>query len=156
MANDKLSIKEQMFCNEYIKNGGNGVKAVISAGYTDNNTGSTAVQCSRLLKKQRILGELERQNNFVLRANALSRNELINEQYQLFILAKSNEEYKTASTILESLTKLLGYAPTANNTKQINHNIKFETLLADIEPQYKDITPQNKVISDSYEAKLVN
>ena len=149
MANDKLSIKEQMFCNEYIKNGGNGVKAVISAGYTDNNTGSTAVQCSRLLKKQRILGELERQNNFVLRANALSRNELINEQYQLFILAKSNEEYKTASTILESLTKLLGYAPTNNNTKQINHNIKFESLL-------KDITPQNKTISDSYETKLIN
>ena len=156
MANDKLSIKEQMFCNEYIKNGGNGVKAVISAGYADNGTGSTAVQCSRLLKKQRILGELERQNNFVLRANALSRNELINEQYQLFILAKSNEEYKTASTILESLTKLLGYAPTNNNTKQINHNIKFETLLADIEPQYKDITPQNKTISDSYETKLIN
>ena len=156
MVKDKLSIKEQIFCNEYVKNGGNGVKAVISAGYTDNNTGSTAVQCSRLLKKQRILGELERQNNFVLKASALSKSQIINEQYQLFILAKSNEEYKTASNILESLTKLLGYAPTIDNTKQINHNIKFEKILKDIEPQLKDITPQTATISDGYESKLIN
>ena len=146
MANDKLSIKEQMFCNEYVKNGGNGTRAVISAGYADNNTGSTAVQCSRLLKKQRIIGELDRQNNFVLRASALSKSQIINEQYQLFILAKSSEEYKTASTILESLTKLLGYAPTIDSTKHINHTVKFERLL-------KDITP---TISDGYEAKLIN
>ena len=156
MDNDKLSLKEQLFCNEYAKNGGNGTKAVISAGYTDNNTGSTAVQCSRLLKKQRILGELERQNNFVLKASALSKSQIINEQYQLFILAKSSEEYKTASTILESLTKLLGYAPTIDNTKQINHNIKFEKILKDIDPQLKDISPQSAMISDSYETKLVN
>ena len=146
MANDKLSIKEQMFCNEYVKNGGNGVKAVISAGYIDNGTGSTAVQCSRLLKKQRIIGELERQNNFVLRSNALSKSQIIDEQYQLFILAKASEEYKTASSILESLTKLLGYAPTIDSTKHINHTVKFERLL-------KDITP---TISDGYEAKLIN
>jgi hypothetical protein len=146
MANDKLSIKEQIFCNEYVKNRGNGVKAVISAGYIDNGTGSTAVQCSRLLKKQRIIGELERQNNFVLRSNALSKSQIIDEQYQLFILAKASEEYKTASSILESLTKLLGYAPTIDSTKHINHTVKFERLL-------KDITP---TISDGYEAKLIN
>ena len=91
-----------------------------------------------------------------MRANALSKNQIINEQYQLFILAKSNEEYKTASNILESLTKLLGYAPTIDNTKQINHNIKFEKILKDIEPQLKDITPQTATISDGYESKLIN
>ena len=100
MANDKLSIKEQMFCNEYIKN----------------------------------------------ESNALSKNQIIDEQYQLFILAKANEEYKTASSILESLTKMLGYAPTIDSTKHINHTVKFERLL-------KDITP---TISDGYEAKLIN
>ena len=153
MANDNLSIKEQIFCNEYIKNGNNGTKAVISAGYAEQ---SASVQQTRLLKKDRIRAELKRQNEFVLKANALSKNQIINEQYQLFILAKSNEEYKTASSILESLTKLLGYAPTIDNTKQINHNIKFEKLLKDIEPQLKDITPINKTISDNYSAKLVN
>lgn len=143
MANDKLSIKEQMFCNEYIKNEGNGTKAVISAGYAEQ---SASVQQTRLLKKDRIQAELERQNNFVLRSNALSKNQIIDEQYQLFILAKANEEYKTASSILESLTKMLGYAPTIDNTKHINHTVKFERLL-------KDITP---TISDGYEAKLIN
>ena len=153
MANDNISIKEQIFCNEYVKNGGNGTKAVISAGYAEQ---SASVQQTRLLKKDRIRGEIKRQNEFVLRANALSKNQIINEQYQLFILAKSNEEYKTASNILESLTKLLGYAPTIDNTKQINHNIKFEKILKDIEPQLKDITPQTVTISDGYESKLVN
>tara|TARA_B110000196_G_C20826447_1_gene511618 strand:- start:105 stop:545 length:441 start_codon:yes stop_codon:yes gene_type:complete len=146
MANDNISIKEQMFCNEYVKNGGNGTKAVISAGYAEQ---SASVQQTRLLKKDRIQGEIKRQNEFVLRANALSKNQIINEQYQLFILAKSSEEYKTASTILESLTKLLGYAPLADSTKQINHHVKFESLL-------KDITPINKTISDTYETKLIN
>jgi len=153
MANDNISIKEQIFCNEYVKNGGNGTKAVISAGYAEQ---SASVQQTRLLKKDRIRGEIKRQNEFVLRANALSKNQIINEQYQLFILAKSSEEYKTASTILESLTKLLGYAPLADNTKQINHNIKFERLLKDTVPQLKDISPQTAMISDSYETKLVN
>ena len=143
MANDKLSIREQMFCNEYIKNEGNGTKAVISAGYAEQ---SASVQQTRLLKKDRIQAELERQNNFVLRSNALSKNQIIDEQYQLFILAKASEEYKTASSILESLTKLLGYAPTIDSTKHINHTVKFERLL-------KDITP---TISDGYEAKLIN
>ena len=146
MANDNISIKEQMFCNEYVKNGGNGTKAEISAGYAEQ---SASVQQTRLLKKDRIQGEIKRQNEFVLRANALSKNQIINEQYQLFILAKSSEEYKTASTILESLTKLLGYAPLADSTKQINHHVKFESLL-------KDITPINKTISDTYETKLIN
>ena len=91
MANDKLSIKEQIFCNEYIKNEGNGTKAVISAGYAEQ---SASVQQTRLLKKDRIQAELSRQNNFVLRSNALSKNQIIDEQYQLFILAKDNEEYK--------------------------------------------------------------
>ena len=141
MANDKLSIKEQIFCNEYIKNKGNGTRAVISAGYAEQ---SASVQQTRLLKKDRIQRELKRQNEFVLRSTAISKSQIVDEQYQLFILAKSNEEYKTASSILESLTKLLGYAPPIDHTKQINHNIKFESLLKNITPQYQTVTHQNE------------
>ena len=146
MANDNLSIKEQIFCNEYVKNGGNGTKAVISAGYAEQ---SASVQQTRLLKKDRIQGEIKRQNEFVLRSNAISKSQIINEQYQLFILAKSREEYKTASSILESLTKLLGYAPTIDNTKQISHTVTFEKIL-------REIPPITKTISDTYETKLIN
>ena len=143
MANDKLSIKEQMFCNEYIKNGNNGTKAVISAGYAE---GSASVQQTRLLKKARIQRELERQQNFQLKANSITRNEIIQAQYELYLLARANEEYKTASNILESLTKMLGYAPKLED-KNIKIKHTFESLLEKEKDNVKDITPKMQVIS---------
>ena len=143
--NVKLSIKEQIFCNEYVKNNGNGIDAVKSAGYASNNDGSRAVQCSRLLKKKRINNEIFRQQDFILKASSISKSEIVNAQYELYLLARSNEEYKTASNILESLTKLLGYAPKLED-KQIQHNIKFENLL-DSAMNAKDITPKKQMIS---------
>ena len=142
MANDSLSIKEQIFCNEYIKNGNNGTKEVISAGYAE---GSASVQQTRLLKKDRIKRELERQQNFQLKANSISRNEIVQAQYELYLLARANEEYKTASNILESLTKLLGYAPKLED-KQIVHNVRFENLLDNVQTT-KNITPQSPAIT---------
>ena len=142
MANDSLSIKEQIFCNEYIKNGNNGTKAVISAGYAE---GSASVQQTRLLKKDRIKRELERQQNFQLKANSISRNEIVQAQYELYLLARANEEYKTASNLLESLTKLLGYAPKLED-KQIVHNVRFENLLDNVQTT-KNITPQSPAIT---------
>mgnify|MGYP003631695342 FL=1 len=130
--NDKLSIKEQIFCNEYIKNDGNGTKAVISAGYAEL---SASVQQNRLLKKDKIQVELERQNNYNLQATAISKNQLIQHQYELYELARANEEYKTASTILSELTNVLGFKP--KEIKQVDHAITFEKLLG-----MKDITPQ--------------
>lgn len=130
--NDKLSIREQIFCNEYIKNDGNGTKAVISAGYAEL---SASVQQTRLLKKARIQAELVRQNNYNLQATAISKNQLIQHQYELYELARANEEYKTASTILSELTNVLGFKP--KEIKQVDHAITFEKLLG-----MKDITPQ--------------
>ena len=130
--NDKLSIKEQIFCNEYIKNDGNGTKAVISAGYAEL---SASVQQNRLLKKDKIQVELVRQNNYNLQATAISKNQLIQHQYELYELARANEEYKTASTILSELTNVLGFKP--KEIKQVDHAITFEKLLG-----MKDITPQ--------------
>ena len=137
MANDKLSIKEQMFCNEYIKNGNNGTKAVISAGYAEQ---SASVQQTRLLKKDRIRRELERQNEYNLRANAISKNQIIQEQYELYQLARADERYKDASAILSELTNLLGYKPKQEDRKVL-HSHTFEQLLT------KDITPEKPAIT---------
>ena len=104
-----------------------------------------AVHCSRLLNKKRINNEIFRQQDFILKASSISKSEIVNAQYELYLLARSNEEYKTASNILESLTKLLGYAPKLED-KQIQHNIKFENLL-DSAMNAKDITPKKQMIS---------
>ena len=147
MENVKLSIKEQIFCNEYVKNNGDGINAVKSAGYASNNDGSMAVQCSRLLKKKHIISEISRQQDFILKASSISKSEIVQAQYELYLLARANEEYKTASNILESLTKLLGYTPRIED-KQIVHNVRFENLLDNAGTQTaKDITPKMPAIT---------
>ena len=62
MDNANLSYKEQLFCNAYANNGGNGTNAVISAGYSENGA---SVQASRLLAKVRIKEGIERQKNYI-------------------------------------------------------------------------------------------
>ena len=150
MKNVKLSIREQIFCNEYVKNNGDGINAVKSAGYEcgkRNNAGSIAVQCSRLLKKKHVISEISRQQDFILKATSISKSEIVQAQYELYLLARANEEYKTASNILESLTKLLGYTPRIED-KQIVHNVRFENLLDNAGTQTaKDITPKMPVIT---------
>lgn len=150
MENVKLSIKEQIFCNEYVKNNGDGINAVKSAGYEcgkRNNAGSIAVQCSRLLKKKHVISEISRQQDFILKATSISKSEIVQAQYELYLLARSNEEYKTASNILESLTKLLGYTPRIED-KQIVHNVRFENLLDNAGTgTAKDITPKMPAIT---------
>ena len=144
MDNAKLSYKEQLFCNAYAINGGNGTNAVISAGYSENGA---SVQATRLLAKVKIRGEIERQKNYSILKQSLTKEKIINEQFELYLLARSNEEYKTASNILESLTKLLGYTPRIED-KQIVHNVRFENLLDNAGTQTtKDITPKMPAIT---------
>ena len=142
MSNANLSYKEQLFCNAYAINGGNGTKAVISAGYSENGA---SVQSTRMLNKTKILEEIERQQKFQTQKISLTKEKIINEQLELYKLARANEEFKTASTILDSLSKMLGYTQTQPTTKQINHNIKFERLLNEL-----------PAISNTYEAKVIN
>ena len=145
--NDKLSLKEQLFCNAYANNGGNGTKAVITAGYNQKTESGCSVQASRMLVKDKIKQEIDRQKNFLMLKHSLTKEKIINEQFELYLLARSNEEYKTASNILESLTKLLGYAPKLED-KQIQHNVRFENLLdTAMHNNTKDITPKKSMIS---------
>ena len=146
MTKDKLTIKEQIFCNEFVANGGHGTKAVISAGYAPS---SAHIQQNRLRARDKINAEIGRQLEAETKRSALTRDTIIDEQFQLYQLARENEEFKTASSILGEVSKLLGYAPSTNSTKEIIHNVKFERLL-------KDITPEKKVITDSYVDELMN
>ena len=147
MDNAKLSYKEQLFCNAYANNGGNGTKAVISAGYNQKTEAGCSVQASRMLAKDKIKREIESQKSFLMLRHSLTKEKIINEQFELYLLARSNEEYKTASNILESLTKLLGYTPRIED-KQIVLNVRFENLLDNAGTQTtKDITPKMPAIT---------
>ena len=137
MADVKLSIKEQMFCNEYIRNGGHGTNAVIASGYSTNGA---SVQASRMLVKPKIRETIRRQEEYAIMACSISKEQIVQEQYELYQLARADERYKDASTILGELTNLLGYKPKQEDRKVL-HSHTFEQLLT------KDITPEKPAIT---------
>ena len=108
MADAKLNIKEQMFCNEYIRNGGHGTNAVIASGYSSNGA---SVQASRMLVKPKIRETIRKQEEYAILACSISKEQIVQEQYELYQLARADERYKDASTILGELTNLLGFKP---------------------------------------------
>ena len=137
MADAKLNIKEQMFCNEYIRNGGHGTNAVIASGYSENGA---SVQASRMLVKPKIRETIRKQEEYAILACSISKEQIVQEQYELYQLARADERYKDASSILGELTNLLGYKPRQEDRKVL-HSHSFEQLLR------KDITPANPAIA---------
>ena len=141
MKDAKLNIKEQRFCNAYVKNGGHGTNAVISAGYSENGS---SVQASRMLAKPKIQGEIRRQEEFAVQSSAISKEQIVQEQYQLYQLARADERYKDASAILAEISNILGYKPKLNEPKRILHSHSFEQIL---KKETKDITPVTPAIA---------
>ena len=139
MADAKLNIKEQMFCNEYIRNGGHGTNAVIASGYSSNGA---SVQASRMLVKPKIRETIRKQEEYAILACSISKEQIVQEQYELYQLARADERYKDASTILGELTNLLGYKP---KQVKVEHSHSFEQLLS--ASTTKDITPANPAIA---------
>ena len=80
---------------------------------------------------------------YAVQSSAISKERIIKEQYELYQLARADERYKDASTILGELTNLLGFKPKQEDRKVI-HSHTFEQLLRN-EP--KDITPEKPAIT---------
>ena len=68
------------------------------------------------------------------------KEQIVQEQYELYQLARADERYKDASSILGELTNLLGYKPRQEDRKVL-HSHSFEQLLR------KDITPEKPAIT---------
>jgi len=88
----------------------------------------------------RIQKEIGRQQNYAILASSISKEQIVQEQYELYQLARADERYKDASTILGELTNLLGYKPKQEDRKVL-HSHSFEQLLT------KDITPEKPAIT---------
>ena len=56
---NRLTVKQRKFVDAYVNNGGNGVDAVIDAGYTCKNENVARVQASDNLKKPNIILAIE-------------------------------------------------------------------------------------------------
>ena len=140
----QLTPQQAKFCSYYIESG-NAYQSAIDSGYSK----STANNATALLVKNRGIAERIKNNEQdIIRASNWSKARIISELESIYLQAKQADQIGNAQKILELLAKLTNAMP-SSQTKEINHHIKFESLL-------KGINPINKTISDSYDAKLIN
>ena len=82
-ANNRLTLKQQRFVDSYIRNGGDGARAVVDAGYKVTSTSSThAISCENL-KKPLIRLALEKQGYEdcgLIDSNAVLEARIIDEE----------------------------------------------------------------------------
>jgi phage terminase small subunit len=139
----QLTPQQARFCSYYIESG-NGKQSALKAGYSD----STANNANLILNKSAVKERIKQHEDNLLRSSNWNKDRIISELEHVYSLAIADNQLTNASKVLELLAKLTNSMPSAQ-TKEVNHHVKFESLL-------KDITPQNKTISDSYETKLIN
>ena len=139
----QLTPQQAKFCSYYIESG-NGKQSALKAGYSD----STANNANLILNKSAVKGRLKQHEDNLLRSSNWNKDRIISELEHVYSLALADNQLTNASKVLELLAKLTNSMPSAQ-TKEVNHHVKFESIL-------KDISPQNKTISDSYETKLIN
>ena len=140
----QLTPQQAKFCSYYIETG-NAYESAIKSGYSK----STANNATTALVKNRGIAErLKQSEEDLIKASNWNKAKIISELESIYLQAKQADQIGNASKVLELIAKLTNAMPSAT-TKEVNHNVKFESLL-------KDITPINKTISDSYEAKLIN
>jgi len=71
-----LTVKQMNFCDEYIKNGGNGTQAYLTA-YNSNSPVSAQIEASRLLDKEEIQAYLQKLRKPIEKA---VKRKIINER----------------------------------------------------------------------------
>ena len=141
----QLTPQQSKFCSYYIESG-NAYESAIKSGYSK----STANNATALLirKNEGIAKRIKQSEEDLIRASNWNKAKIISELESIYLQAKQADQIGNASKVLELIAKLTNAMPSAT-TKEINHHVKFESLL-------KDITPISKTISDTYETKLIN
>ena len=139
----QLTPQQAKFCSYYIETG-NARQSALSAGYSV----STANNANSILRNSAITGRLAENEKNIIRASNWNKDRIISELERVYNLAITDNQLTNANKTLQLLAQIINAMPNAT-TKEINHNVKFESLLKDITPQYQTVTQQN-------ESKLIN
>ena len=131
---DTLNPQQARFVQFYIESG-NAKASALNAGYsksTANNANAT------LVRNGAIQGEIERQENYLIKSSGWNKARLVSEIEGVFRKALEEQQLQTALKSLELIGKVTKVTPSAK-TMQVKHT--FESLL-DQSSIAKDITPQ--------------
>lgn len=105
MASNKLTPKQDLFCQEYIIDH-NGVEAYLRAGYKAKNKNVAAVQANRMLSKPNIakkINDLKEKREEKLK---ISAEWVLNEAVELYRMAKGEKAQIVSKVINNKIGKV--------------------------------------------------
>jgi len=140
----QLTPQQARFCSYYIESG-NAYESAIKSGYS-KSTANNATKA--LVKNEGIAERIKNNERDLIRASNWNKARIISELERVYSLALADNQLTNANKTLQLLAQITNAMPNAT-TKEINHTVKFESLLKDITPQYQTVTQQN-------ESKLIN
>ena len=140
----QLTPQQAKFCSYYIESG-NAYESAIKSGYS-KSTANNATKA--LVKNEGIAERIKNNERDLIRASNWNKARIISELERVYSLALADNQLTNANKTLQLLAQITNAMPNAT-TKEINHTVKFESLLKDITPQYQTVTQQN-------ESKLIN
>lgn len=142
----KLNLKERIFVQEYFANGFNGLRAAISAGYSER---SARQQASELLTRpniQEVLSQLEANR---LKRLAINADWIIAETVDLYEKAKKSSSYGPAAKMLQMLGQEVGVF---QEKKEVSHSVKIENLLESAAKDVEVIEGDWEMLGDQAES----
>ena len=140
---DKLSVKELKFVAGIIQ-GKSQEQSALDAGYAKS---SASTQGNRLMQKDRIKGEIEKQ----MSGQGWTPEKVIGELQSLYYKSLEAESFSVAKDTLVLLGRHVGILRDERHTKtEVSHS--FEMLL----DKAKDITPEPLQLNDSRTIPVYN
>lgn len=126
MSNQPLTKREIIFCQSYLANDFNGLKALKIAGYSETSP-ETAIR--KILARPRIKVYLEELQATAAAAATLSKAWVIGEAMNLYKEAMAAKAFAPAAKVLGMLGSEVG---ALQENKQINQTVTVEHLLGSI------------------------
>ena len=123
---NKLTPKERIFCNIYFSNNFNGIEAAKEAGYSEKSAAGIA---SNILKRDRVQEYLQELENSKSRTAVLTKEWVLAEAVDLYLLAKQEKAFAPASRLLGMMGAEVGVL---QENKQINQTVTVEHMLGNI------------------------
>ena len=125
----KLTARQAKFCANYTE-GKSAYQSAIDAGFSESTAkNATAV----LVKNKEIEKRLNKFEEDLIKSSGWNKSRIISELERVYHLAVNDDQLSNASKTLELIAKLTNSMPN-NNAQTVNHNVRFEKLLANAMP----------------------
>lgn len=117
----KLTQKQEMFCDEYIKNGGNGTKAYRAVYKTDASTDETIHQnASRMLARPHVLARINILKENLAKKHEIDRDYMVTGLKRAAELAFETGDPGNARGAYMDMAKICGIIDAKTNNVTIN------------------------------------